>query len=266
MSSPHNGERPRFFDAMAKKLCWAKADTVAGRHPDRWRKDAAGNVVCKRFCNCQGCLCFEYDHIRPFAKGGESVVENCQILQTRVNRLKSDKDHLEKTQLRGYSCDISFTERSIDPRKARNNRSKEVRKKSCASKFLTEGTIRRKRRFLCLELPVVARIAVYGMPTSTPIVLLPSRTDCCSSPILHLLPIVAPPIVLDRTMLPMSLTDDVVRMGTLLGVGNLDKKLMESSKSSAIVEKKPFDRKKKNFDNRFGNKGLGKFYNANTSG
>ncbi|CAI9284002.1 unnamed protein product [Lactuca saligna] len=107
-------ERPRFFDSMTKKLCWAKADIVPGRHPERWRKDAAGNVVCKRFGNCQGCLCFEYDHIIPFSKGGESVVENCQILQTRVNRTKSDKDHLDKTQLRGYSCDINFTEKELD--------------------------------------------------------------------------------------------------------------------------------------------------------
>ena len=62
-------ERPRFFDAKAKASCWAKADVVPGRHPERWRKDAAGNVVCKRFCNCQGCLCFEYDHIVPYSKG-----------------------------------------------------------------------------------------------------------------------------------------------------------------------------------------------------
>ncbi|XP_076881698.1 uncharacterized protein LOC143529899 [Bidens hawaiensis] len=115
-SSPHRGkdDRPRFFDAMAKKLCWAKAEIVPGRHPERWRKDAAGNVVCKRFCNCQGCLCFEYDHILPFSKGGESVVENCQILQTRVNRYKADRNHLSKTHLRGYSCDIHFTDKELD--------------------------------------------------------------------------------------------------------------------------------------------------------
>ncbi|XP_024977227.1 uncharacterized protein LOC112514837 [Cynara cardunculus var. scolymus] len=107
-------KRPRFFDNMTKKLCWARAEVVPGRHPDRWRKDAAGNVVCKRFCNCQGCLCFEYDHIVPYSKGGESVVENCQILQTRVNRFKADKDHLDKTQLRGYSCDINFTDKELD--------------------------------------------------------------------------------------------------------------------------------------------------------
>ncbi|KZV56536.1 hypothetical protein F511_16135 [Dorcoceras hygrometricum] len=99
-------ERPRFFDSIAKNRCWAKAETVPGRHPDRWRKDAAGNIVlcvhsipknrcwakaetvpgrhpdrwrkdaagnivCKRFCNCQGCLCFEYDHIIPYSKDKE---------------------------------------------------------------------------------------------------------------------------------------------------------------------------------------------------
>ncbi|GFP94891.1 hypothetical protein PHJA_001633500 [Phtheirospermum japonicum] len=50
-------------------MCWSNAETVPGRHPERWRKDAAGNIVCKRFCNCQGCLCFKYDHIVPYSKG-----------------------------------------------------------------------------------------------------------------------------------------------------------------------------------------------------
>lgn len=43
------------------------------------------------------------------AVGGESVADNCQILQTRVNRIKSDKDEIDKTKLKDYSCDISFT-------------------------------------------------------------------------------------------------------------------------------------------------------------
>ncbi|GMH21554.1 hypothetical protein Nepgr_023396 [Nepenthes gracilis] len=106
-------ERPRFFDKNAKKICWAKADTVPGRHPERWRKDAAGNVVCKRFCNCSGCLCFEYDHIVPFSKGGESTADNCQILQTRVNRYKSDKE-VDPSILRGYSCDLKFNDKELD--------------------------------------------------------------------------------------------------------------------------------------------------------
>ncbi|XP_027168400.1 uncharacterized protein LOC113768306 isoform X1 [Coffea eugenioides] len=106
--------RPRQFDAKAKALCWSTADIVPGRHPERWRKDAAGNIVCKRFCNCSGCLCFEYDHIIPFSKGGESVADNCQILQTRVNRFKADKDEVDKTRLQGYSCDINFTDKELD--------------------------------------------------------------------------------------------------------------------------------------------------------
>lgn len=71
-------ERPRFFDGKAKNKCWANADIVPGRHPERWRKDAAGNVVCKRFGNCSGCLCFEYDHIVPYSKG--SILSQLPVL------------------------------------------------------------------------------------------------------------------------------------------------------------------------------------------
>ncbi|KAL5064844.1 hypothetical protein RYX36_026581 [Vicia faba] len=122
-TSPHrsggesdgNGDkRPRHFDTKTKTICWTKADIVPGRHPERWRKDAAGNVVCKRFFNCLGCLCYEYDHIIPFSKGGESTAENCQILQSRVNRLKSDKYQIDSDKLKGYSCDINFTDRELD--------------------------------------------------------------------------------------------------------------------------------------------------------
>ena len=41
--------------------------------------------------------------------GGESTADNCQILQTRVNRFKSDKDDVDTSQLKGYSCDVKFT-------------------------------------------------------------------------------------------------------------------------------------------------------------
>lgn len=95
-------------------MCWNKATIVPGRDPDRWRIDAAGNIVCKRLHTCQGCLCFEYDHIIPFSKGGESVADNCQILQTRVNRLKSNKNDIDQGLLRGYSCDIKFSAEQLD--------------------------------------------------------------------------------------------------------------------------------------------------------
>ncbi|KAL3830647.1 hypothetical protein ACJIZ3_019449 [Penstemon smallii] len=107
-------KRPRFFDSKAKKACWDKAKKVPGRDPERWRIDAAGNLVCKRLHTCEGCLCFEYDHIIPFSKGGESMEDNCQILQTRVNRLKSNKNDLDQRSLNGYSCDIKFTDEQLD--------------------------------------------------------------------------------------------------------------------------------------------------------
>jgi len=106
--------RPRSFDEKTRLACWRKAAVVAGRHPERWRQDAAGNVVCRRFWSCHGCLCYEYDHIVPFSKGGESTVDNCQILQTRVNRSKSDKAWVDEAEMRGFSCDIKFTDKELD--------------------------------------------------------------------------------------------------------------------------------------------------------
>ncbi|EYU39415.1 hypothetical protein ABFS82_12G056300 [Erythranthe guttata] len=107
-------ERPRLFDSKAKRICWEKARQVPGRDPERWRMDAAGNIVCKNLHTCIGCLCYEYDHITPFSKGGESVEANCQILQTRVNRLKSDKSDIARQLLKGYSCDITFSDEQLD--------------------------------------------------------------------------------------------------------------------------------------------------------
>ncbi|KAG0549087.1 hypothetical protein BDA96_01G224800 [Sorghum bicolor] len=64
-------ERPRSFDEKTRTACWRKAAVLAGRHPERWRLDAVGNVVCRRFWGCHGCLCYEYDHIVPFSKDQE---------------------------------------------------------------------------------------------------------------------------------------------------------------------------------------------------
>ena len=64
---------------------------MIGRNPDRWRLDAVGNPVFKFMKGCSGPLCHEYDHIVPFSKGGKTVPENCQILQSTVNLYKSNK-------------------------------------------------------------------------------------------------------------------------------------------------------------------------------
>lgn len=42
------------------------------------------------------------------------MVENCQILQTRANRLKSDNNGIDMTQLKGYSCDLKFSDDELD--------------------------------------------------------------------------------------------------------------------------------------------------------
>lgn len=107
-------KRMRSFDEKARSLCWQKADVVSGRHPERWRKDPAGNIVCRKFTHCDGCLCHEYDHILPYSKGGESDAKNCQILQSRVNRYKSNKEDLRKEQLEQYSCHLKFTDKELD--------------------------------------------------------------------------------------------------------------------------------------------------------
>ncbi|KAG6543555.1 hypothetical protein Mapa_015049 [Marchantia paleacea] len=93
-----NARKLRIFDEKMRNLCWQKADVVPGRHPERWRKDIAGNVVCRSLTRCKGCLCYD----------------NCQILQSRVNRLKSDKDDLGKQDLQQLSCNIKFGEKELD--------------------------------------------------------------------------------------------------------------------------------------------------------
>ncbi|KAA8542443.1 hypothetical protein F0562_023421 [Nyssa sinensis] len=72
---------PRSFPYSVKQQCWDKAEKIKGRDPDRWRRDALGNIVYRKLVGCPGCLCHDYDHIIPYSKGGKSTLENCQVLQ-----------------------------------------------------------------------------------------------------------------------------------------------------------------------------------------
>ena len=49
---------------------------MPGRHPNRWRLDSFGMPVCKALRGYRGFMCFEYDHIFPYSKGGETSVIN----------------------------------------------------------------------------------------------------------------------------------------------------------------------------------------------
>ena len=41
---------------------------MPGRDPERWRRDALGNIVFRKLVGCPGCLCHDYDHIVPYSK------------------------------------------------------------------------------------------------------------------------------------------------------------------------------------------------------
>ncbi|EPZ35097.1 hypothetical protein O9G_005700 [Rozella allomycis CSF55] len=97
----------RAFTGSLRTACWENSKIVPGRDPERWRYDAVGNVVARKLVGCEGVLCHEYDHIIPYSKGGKTEVENCQLLQTRVNRLKgADDNNPERNHL--YSAAYSF--------------------------------------------------------------------------------------------------------------------------------------------------------------
>ena len=73
-----------------------------------------GNPVLYTLRGCHGSLCHEYDHIVPFSKGGKTEVNNCQILQTGVNRFKSNKIEVPIQNLRQSSRVMKLTYQQMD--------------------------------------------------------------------------------------------------------------------------------------------------------
>lgn len=67
-TAPSPSANPRSFPYSVKQQCWEKAEKVKGRDPDRWRKDAVGNIVFRKLVGCPGCLCHDYDHIVPYSR------------------------------------------------------------------------------------------------------------------------------------------------------------------------------------------------------
>lgn len=101
---------PRLFTAKVKQQCWDRSGTVYGRDPQRWRIDALGNPVIHGLKGCMGKYCHEYDHILPYSKGGHSIVQNCQVLQTTVNRGKGNKTDCTFAELRAMNPVKQFDE------------------------------------------------------------------------------------------------------------------------------------------------------------
>ena len=104
----------RMFTKTQKDVCWNNSTMIPSRDPSRWRLDAVGNPVLYILRGCHGTLCHEYDHIVPFSKGGTTTVANCQILQTAVNRYKSNKVNLSMEELRKGTKVHRLNQRDMD--------------------------------------------------------------------------------------------------------------------------------------------------------
>ena len=74
-----------------KDDAWNKAQTIKGKNPDTWRKDAYGNVVRYGSYGTTGEYGWELDHKHPVSKGGTNSPRNIQILQWEENRIKGNK-------------------------------------------------------------------------------------------------------------------------------------------------------------------------------
>lgn len=55
-------------------LDFRQAPILIGRDPERWRLDAVGNPVLKPLKSCDGPLCYQFDHIIPHSKGGDTIL------------------------------------------------------------------------------------------------------------------------------------------------------------------------------------------------
>ncbi|XP_062116530.1 uncharacterized protein LOC133830560 isoform X2 [Humulus lupulus] len=113
-SSSSSNSNPRSFPYSVKQQCWEKAEKIKGRDPDRWRRDSLGNIVFRKLVGCPGCLCHDYDHILPYSKGGQSTLENCQVLQATVNRSKGNRTELSRAELIQKSSYCRVSGRDMD--------------------------------------------------------------------------------------------------------------------------------------------------------
>ncbi|KAI3761316.1 hypothetical protein L1987_51728 [Smallanthus sonchifolius] len=114
ISPPDKFSNPRSFPYSVKQQCWEKADKIKGRDPDRWRRDPLGNTIFRKLVGCAGCLCHDYDHILPYSKGGQSTLENCQVLQATVNRSKGNRTEMSRADLIQKSSYCRMSGRDMD--------------------------------------------------------------------------------------------------------------------------------------------------------
>eukprot|EP00762_Andalucia_godoyi_P000297 ANDGO_03134.mRNA.1 endonuclease len=114
MTGSREVPKDRLFDKAMKDACWNASKPVQGRDPERWRLDPAGNIVSYVLRGCTGCLCHDYDHIVPYSKGGKTELSNCQILQSRANKIKGNKTDVSRDELKSWSCAVQYSDDVLD--------------------------------------------------------------------------------------------------------------------------------------------------------
>ncbi|XP_031374437.1 uncharacterized protein LOC116189051 isoform X2 [Punica granatum] len=100
-TAPSPSSNPRSFPYSVKQQCWEKAEKVKGRDPERWRRDALGNIVFRKLVGCSGCLCHDYDHIVPYSKA-------------TVNRSKGNQTDISRAELIRRSSYCRVSDRDMD--------------------------------------------------------------------------------------------------------------------------------------------------------
>jgi 5-methylcytosine-specific restriction endonuclease McrA len=78
-------------DERTKRLVWEKGSPIEGYDPAVWRRDQCGHAMKNsQHANTKSEFGWEIDHIKPRAKGGQTVLENLQPLYWETNRKKGD--------------------------------------------------------------------------------------------------------------------------------------------------------------------------------
>ena len=107
------------FDKDIKWDCFYRTTTpVNGLNPALWRQDQFGNLLLAGLnFNCEGCLCYTFDHRYPISNVGlsktdaeiqklMSSIHNCQAISFRTNALKgSNNDQDIKSIIKKFGCD-----------------------------------------------------------------------------------------------------------------------------------------------------------------
>lgn len=82
----------RAFRPDEVQHAWEKCDSIAGRNPDIWRRDAVGNVIHRQaYGERQNEFGWEVDHSRPLQLQGTYHPNNLHALQWKQNASKGDE-------------------------------------------------------------------------------------------------------------------------------------------------------------------------------